>query len=94
MAGHGALLERRALDERRRELRGPGDRRPDATTEVLRTRDGGWYRPNLALLEQLYPGKGQQAAEFVGDAWVVDTEHGVTEANCDLAGLVTSLSTT
>ena len=60
----------------------------ETATEVLRTADAGWFKPNRALLEELYPGKGKQAAEFVGDHWVVDTERAMTEANCDLAGLV------
>lgn len=62
------------------------------TAQVLRTADGGWYKPNLALLEQDYPGKGKKVAEYVGDAWVKDTGPTLTEANCDIGNLVDSLS--
>jgi hypothetical protein len=63
-----------------------------ASTQVLRVGDAGWFKPNRAYLEQFYPGKAEQAAEFVGDKWVADTDGRTTGANCDLAGLVDSLS--
>ena len=63
-----------------------------ASAEVLRTADGGWYKPNADLLAASYPDRTPELIEFVGDSWVVDSEGELTGNNCNLESFVDQLS--